>query len=121
VAKETPKSVKLAGKVDQPKAKKPAAPNATAKPKKRPAKTTGPAARAAAAKGVSKPAQAAAKPASKSAKKAPAAKSPRGRARKVSQGDQMYCDTCGLVVTVDETCGCAACDIICCGAQMQAR
>lgn len=32
------------------------------------------------------------------------------------------CGVCGLVVTVDETCGCVdACDIICCGEQMKGK
>ena len=53
-------------------------------------------------------------------KKIPA-KSGKGKTSKVGQGDQLYCDVCGLVVTVDEARGCAACDIICCGSQMQPR
>jgi hypothetical protein len=53
-----------------------------------------------------------------SAKKAPAKK----MARKVSRGDQYSCEVCGLIVSVDETCGCVdACDIICCGTEMTAR
>jgi len=32
------------------------------------------------------------------------------------------CEVCGLVVSVDETCGCAkTCDIICCGQQMKPK
>ena len=32
------------------------------------------------------------------------------------------CNVCGLVVTVDETCGCTeACDIICCGKAMKPK
>jgi len=64
-----------------------------------------------------KPAATAAKAA---AKKAPA-KVSKAKARKVSKGDQLYCEVCGLVVSVDDACGCAACDIICCGTQMQAK
>jgi hypothetical protein len=37
------------------------------------------------------------------------------------KGDRLYCTVCGIVVTVDEECGCEACDIICCGEPMQAR
>ena len=43
-------------------------------------------------------------------------------AKKVSRGDQYSCEVCGLVVSVDEACGCVeACDIICCGEEMKAR
>jgi len=32
------------------------------------------------------------------------------------------CEVCGLVVSVDETCGCVeTCDIICCGQQMKPK
>lgn len=32
------------------------------------------------------------------------------------------CEVCGLVVTVDNICGCVdACDIICCGEQMKSK
>ena len=70
----------------------------------------------------SKPAKAKAAPknAKAAAKKAPARVS-KAKARKVSKGDQLYCEVCGLVVSVDDACGCAACDIICCGTQMQAK
>ncbi len=34
----------------------------------------------------------------------------------VAEGKSYKCETCGLVVTVDELCGCGtACDLICCG------
>ncbi len=54
-------------------------------------------------------------PARKSAlkKKAPA--------RKTAKGDSYECEVCGLVVSVDEACGCVEyCDIICCGEPMKA-
>ena len=39
--------------------------------------------------------------------------------KKVKKGDVYKCGVCGLVVTVDETCGCVdTCDIICCEKQM---
>ncbi len=123
MAKEAPKPKKPAGKIDQSTEKKPTtqkAVKAAAKPEKQPAKAARPASKATAAKPISKSAQAAAKAAPKGTKKVPA-KNAKGRAKKISRGDQMYCDVCGLVVTVDETCGCAACDIICCGTEMQAR
>jgi hypothetical protein len=54
-------------------------------------------------------------------KKAVAAKK-RGVAGKTSRGDSYACGVCGLLVTVDETCGCAdVCDIICCGKPMKVK
>ncbi len=42
--------------------------------------------------------------------------------KKVKKDDTYQCTVCGLVVTVDEECGCVdACDIICCGKQMKAK
>jgi hypothetical protein len=62
-------------------------------------------------------AKAAAKPAAKTAK-APS----KSAKAKVGKGDRLYCELCGLVVSVDETCGCATvCDIVCCGREMQLR
>ena len=44
------------------------------------------------------------------------------RAKKAKKkGDKYGCDVCGLVVTVDEACGCDACDIICCGQEMMEK
>jgi len=58
------------------------------------------------------------KAAASAAKKAPA----KGGNKKVSRGDQYSCEVCGLIVSVDESCGCVdACDIICCGEEMKAR
>jgi len=87
---------------------------------KAPAKGKGAAAKAptkkAAKPAVPKAAKTGGKPAAAKAKKP-------GRAgkTKVKQGDRFACDVCGLVVSVDEVCGCVdACDIICCGEQMTA-
>ncbi|MHB8770429.1 MAG: hypothetical protein ACYC7J_05485 [Syntrophales bacterium] len=33
---------------------------------------------------------------------------------KAKKGDYLSCNVCGLVVTVDEACGCASADVICC-------
>jgi hypothetical protein len=33
---------------------------------------------------------------------------------KVKKGDALNCEVCGLVVVVDEACGCAAAEILCC-------
>lgn len=35
------------------------------------------------------------------------------------KGDKYECSECGIVVVVDDACGCAACDLICCGAPMK--
>jgi hypothetical protein len=35
------------------------------------------------------------------------------------KGAKYKCDECGLVVVVDEVCGCSSCDLICCGAPMK--
>ena len=54
-------------------------------------------------------------PAGKSAIKAKA-----GQRVAIAKGDQLSCDVCGMVVTVDESCGCTdVCDVICCGEQMR--
>jgi hypothetical protein len=37
---------------------------------------------------------------------------------KAKKGDYLSCNECGLVVTIDEACGCATADIICCGEPM---
>ena len=64
-----------------------------------------------------KTAKAAAKPAA-----AKATKPARTAKKKVKSGDRYACEVCGLVVSVDEACGCVdACDIICCGEEMKAR
>ena len=33
---------------------------------------------------------------------------------KAKKGDYLSCEVCGLVVVVDEACGCAAAEILCC-------
>ena len=65
----------------------------------------------------------AAKATKPSGKAATAAKKiPVKRGKKTRKGDQYSCEVCGLVVSVDETCGCVdACDIVCCGEEMKAR
>jgi hypothetical protein len=41
--------------------------------------------------------------------------------KKVAKGQSYACEVCGLVVTVDEVCGCVdVCDIVCCGEPMKA-
>jgi len=66
----------------------------------------------------------------KAAKRAPAKKKTAGKRAgckspskaKVKVGDQYKCSVCGLVVSVDEACGCVeTCDIICCEKQMKKK
>ena len=58
-----------------------------------------------------------AKKAAPAKKKATASKTKKAPAKKA--GSKLYCETCGIALTVDETCDCGACDIICCGEEMQ--
>jgi len=37
----------------------------------------------------------------------------------VARGDRFKCEVCGAVLVVDELCGCAECDLICCGQPMK--
>lgn len=57
----------------------------------------------------------------KAAKKAaPAKKTP--AKKKVTKGSSYACDVCGIVVSVDEVCGCVdTCDIVCCGEPMKEK
>ena len=42
--------------------------------------------------------------------------------KQVKKGDAYKCSVCGLVVSVDETCGCIDyCDLVCCETPMKAR
>lgn len=55
------------------------------------------------------------------AKKATAAKKP-AATKQVKKNDKLACTVCGLVVTVDEVCGCVdVCDVICCGKEMKRK
>ncbi len=39
-----------------------------------------------------------------------------------TKGSKYVCGECGMVVTVDEVCGCVdVCDLICCGKQMETK
>ncbi len=113
MAKTAPKGKGIAAKATQNKAEKPVAPKA--------AKTAVKPAAGKEAKQSGKTAAVAGKAAAPAAKKAPT-KGSKKTAKKVNRGDQYYCGVCGLIVSVDEACGCAeACDIICCGEEMKAR
>ena len=35
------------------------------------------------------------------------------------KGEKYKCGECGLVVIVDDACGCSECDLICCGEPMR--
>jgi hypothetical protein len=35
------------------------------------------------------------------------------------KGEKYKCEECGLVVLVEDPCGCEDCDIICCGAPLK--
>jgi hypothetical protein len=35
------------------------------------------------------------------------------------KGEKYKCEECGLVVMVDDPCGCSTCDLICCGVPMK--
>ncbi len=40
--------------------------------------------------------------------------------KKLKINASLNCQVCGLIVTVDEACGCVdVCDVICCGEQMK--
>jgi len=39
--------------------------------------------------------------------------------RLVALGDRFKCEVCGQVCVIDELCGCAECDLICCGKPMR--
>jgi hypothetical protein len=41
---------------------------------------------------------------------------------KSKKGSRYSCVSCGLMITVDNICGCVdACDIVCCGTEMKPR
>jgi hypothetical protein len=47
---------------------------------------------------------------------------PAAEKKKSAKGASYACEVCGLVVSVDELCGCVdACDIICCDKPMKER
>ena len=134
MAKESPKGNKPIVQASKPKTAKAEAgktPKASAKPVARskaaeakvPSAKSAKAAKPPISKGKAAHAGGKGKPAASA--KVPTKRTPAKRAKgtrgTVNRGDQLYCDVCGIVLTVDEACGCAACDIICCGSQMQAR
>jgi hypothetical protein len=42
--------------------------------------------------------------------------------KKLSKKQQLVCRQCGLLVTVDEVCGCVDyCDVVCCGIEMKPK
>lgn len=50
------------------------------------------------------------------------AKSKAKKTTKSKKGSRYSCGVCGLMITVDNICGCVdACDIVCCGSGMKPR
>ena len=44
------------------------------------------------------------------------------KAKGLKKGAELVCEECGLVLVVDDVCGCDDyCDVICCGEQMLVR
>jgi hypothetical protein len=44
------------------------------------------------------------------------------KGKSMKKSEKWVCGECGLVVTVDETCGCVdVCDIMCCGKAMKQK
>lgn len=44
------------------------------------------------------------------------------KGKTVKKGNKYVCDVCGLVISVDEVCGCVGmCDLICCGEKMKSK
>ncbi len=120
MAKAAPKGNKPAAKAAQPKNAGSAAPKAA----KAAAKPAAKAAKKQPAKAAKKTPKTPRQPASRllqPRRKVPVKRGAKAKAKKVSKGDRLYCEVCGLVVSVDDACGCAACDIICCDTQMQAK
>ena len=37
---------------------------------------------------------------------------------KAKTGDRYVCDECGMIISVDEPCGCETCEIVCCDVPM---
>ncbi len=35
------------------------------------------------------------------------------------KGEKYKCDECGMVIVVEDACGCEDCDVVCCGAPMK--
>lgn len=42
------------------------------------------------------------------------------KGRKAKKGLKYTCNSCGIVLSVDNTCSCDPCDLICCGEPMRA-
>jgi hypothetical protein len=54
-------------------------------------------------------------------KKASSAKGATTTKTRAAKGDQFSCDVCGLVLTVDEACGCAETMLLCCNEPMKPK
>lgn len=38
---------------------------------------------------------------------------------KAKKGMKYVCDSCGIILSIEKTCDCSLCDIICCGQDMK--
>ena len=55
-------------------------------------------------------------------KSAKAAKKLGGKKNEIKKGDQLVCGDCGLIVRVDDLCGCSTFhEVVCCGEPMAVR
>ena len=53
--------------------------------------------------------------------KKPALKKPAAKKAATRVGSRYNCTDCGLVVVVDEDCGCTTVDLVCCGTPMKKK
>ncbi len=54
-------------------------------------------------------------------KAAKATTAPKAARKKAAKGDTYACEVCGLSVIVDDACGCAETEIICCSEPMKEK
>jgi len=61
-------------------------------------------------------------PIKKAATKTATTKKPAMKKKAMKKDDKLVCEQCGLIVTVDNICGCVdVCDLICCGKEMKGK
>ena len=49
-------------------------------------------------------------------------KKPAKKKKDMEKGSKLVCEQCGLIVTVDNVCGCVdVCDLVCCGMEMEPK
>lgn len=37
----------------------------------------------------------------------------------MAKGDRYKCDECGMIVLIEQACGCSSCGLVCCGVPMK--